>query len=91
MDTSRYFDTVNFAPRIKAPALVTLGFIDTIVPPVGVWIAFNQIPGAKELIPMVESDHNNRTPEKQGAWDARWHAVLDTLVKGGRFEPIAMP
>ena len=91
--TARYFDTVNFASRIKAPALVTLGFIDTIVPPVGVWIAFNQIPGPKELIPMIESDHNNRTPEKQGDWEKRWREVLATLVSGGSLTtvPTAMP
>jgi cephalosporin-C deacetylase len=89
MATARYFDVVNFAPRITAPALVTLGFIDTITPPVGIWIAFNQIRAPKELIPMIESDHNNRTPEKQGDWEARWRAVLDTLVKGGSFVPVA--
>jgi cephalosporin-C deacetylase-like acetyl esterase len=38
MDASRYFDTVNFAPRIKAPALVAMGFIDTTAPPVGIWV-----------------------------------------------------
>lgn len=89
MVTARYFDVVNFAPRIAAPALVTLGFIDTITPPVGIWTAFNQIRAPKELIPMIESDHNNRTPEKQGDWEARWRAVLDTLVKGGSFVPVA--
>ena len=63
MQTARYFDVVNFAPRITAPAVVTLGFIDTITPPVGIWTAFNQMKGPKEMIPMIESDHNNRTPE----------------------------
>jgi cephalosporin-C deacetylase len=87
MQTARYFDVVNFAPRITAAAVVTLGFIDTIVPPVGVWTAFNLMTGPKELIPMIESDHNNRTPEKQGDWEARWRAVLKTLVGGGTFVP----
>ena len=87
MQTARYFDVVNFAPRITAPAVVTLGFIDTITPPVGIWTAFNQMRGPKELIPMIESDHNNRTPEKQGDWEARWRAVLTTLVGGGTFVP----
>jgi cephalosporin-C deacetylase len=87
MQTARYFDVVNFAPRITAPAVVTLGFIDTITPPVGIWTAFNQMTGPKELIPMIESDHNNRTPEKQGDWEARWRAVLRTLVAGGTFVP----
>jgi hypothetical protein len=40
--------------------------------------------GPKELIPMIESDHNNRTPEKQGDWESRWRAVLKTLLSGGR-------
>jgi len=89
MKTALYFDTVNFAPRIKAPALVALGFIDTTAPPVGIWTAFNQIPGPKELIPMIESDHNNRTPEKQGAWNARSKEVLGILLNGGTFVPQA--
>jgi hypothetical protein len=36
---------------------------------------------------MIESDHNNRTPEKQGDWEARWRAVLKALVTGGTFVP----
>ncbi len=93
MDTARYFDVVNFTSRITAPAIVTVGFIDTITPPVGILIAFNQMKGPKELIPMIESDHNNRTPEKQGDWEKRWREVLASLVTGGRLAPVptAMP
>jgi cephalosporin-C deacetylase len=87
MATALYFDTVNFASRIKAPVLAALGFIDTIAPPVGIWTAIDQIPGAKEIIPMVESDHNNKTPEKQGAWQTRSKEVLDTILHGGTFTP----
>ena len=85
--TGLYFDTVNFASRIKAPSLVAIGFIDTVTPPVGIWTAFNQIPGPKEAVPMVESDHNNLTPQKQGAWTARSKEVLDTILHGGQFQP----
>jgi len=87
MATALYFDTVNFASRIKAPVLAALGFIDTIAPPAGIWTAIDQIPGAKEVISMVESDHNNKTPEKQGAWQARSKEVLDTILHGGTFAP----
>jgi cephalosporin-C deacetylase-like acetyl esterase len=87
METALYFDTVNFASRIKAPVLAALGFIDTLAPPAGIWIAVNQVPGAKEVIPMVESDHNNVTPEKQGAWDARSKEVLGLILNGGEFKP----
>ncbi len=86
-ETGAYFDTVNFASRIKAKALIAMGFIDTTAPPVGIWTAFDQIPGAKEAVPMIESDHNNITPQKQGAWDARSKEVRDLLLKGGAFVP----
>jgi cephalosporin-C deacetylase len=87
MKTAPYFDTVNFASRIQAPVLAAIGYIDVVCPPVGIWTAVNQIPGAKEVIPMVESDHNNITPQKQGAWDARSKEVLGILLNGGKFTP----
>jgi cephalosporin-C deacetylase len=67
--------------------LAALGFIDTIAPPTGIWIALNQVPGAKEVIGMVESDHNNITPQKQGAWDTRSKEVLGLILHGGEFKP----
>lgn len=87
MKTALYFDTVNFASHITAPALVAMGFIDTTAPPVGIWTDFNQIRGPKEVVPMIESDHNNRTPQKQNAFLQRSEEVLATIVHGGRFIP----
>lgn len=89
MKTALYFDVVNFTSRIRAPVLAAIGFIDTTAPPAGIWTAIDQVPGPKEVISMVESDHNNRTPEKQGAWTARSAEVLDTLLHGGEFKPRA--
>ena len=37
MQTALYFDTVNFATRIKAPVLAGMGSIDTISPPAGIF------------------------------------------------------
>ena len=85
--TALYFDTVNFASRIKAPTLLSVGFIDSIVLPAGLWTALNQIPAPKEVVPMVESDHNNITPQKQGAYLQRSEEVLATILHGGRFIP----
>jgi cephalosporin-C deacetylase len=87
METALYFDTVNFASRIKAPVVAAIGFIDTTAPPVGIWTAIDQIPGPKEVIGMVESDHNNRTPQKQGAYNARNKELLRILLNGGKVEP----
>jgi cephalosporin-C deacetylase-like acetyl esterase len=76
MKTALYFDPVNFASRIKTPLVAAIGYIDTTSPPAGIWTAVNQAQGYKEAISMIESDHNNRTPEKQGAWESRWREVL---------------
>jgi cephalosporin-C deacetylase len=87
MRTALYFDTVNFAPHITAATLIAMGFIDTTAPPAGIWTALDEIPAPKEAVPMIESDHNNITPDKQDAWLKRSEEVLATLVHGGRFIP----
>jgi cephalosporin-C deacetylase len=87
MNTALYFDTVNFASRIKAPVMAGLGFIDTISPPAGVWSMLNQIPGPVEALPMIESEHDNLTPEKGRACPARTTEILDTIMHGGQFTP----
>jgi cephalosporin-C deacetylase-like acetyl esterase len=90
MRTALYFDPVNFASRIKAPVLAAIGFIDTVSPPAGVFTALNQIPVAKEALPMIESEHNNLTPQKELNWDARSKEVLTLLLNGGEFKPVEL-
>jgi len=87
MKAAIYFDTINFASRIQAPVMAGMGFIDTISPPAGVWTALNQIPGPKEPLPMIESEHDNLTPLKGRACPARTNELLNLLVKGGEFKP----
>jgi len=83
MRTALYFDAVNFASRIKATALVAMGFVDTTSPPVGIWIAFNQIKGLKEAVPMIDSPHNNlATPAEQLPYTSRSAEWLNRLVHG---------
>lgn len=86
METSRYFDPVNFAPHIKAPTILAVGFIDTTAPPAGLWTVFNQLGGPKQIVPMIESAHNNKTPNKQGNYQARAKQALDILLHGGRLD-----
>jgi cephalosporin-C deacetylase-like acetyl esterase len=87
MNTARYFDTVNFASRIHAPVMAGIGFIDTTSPPAGIWTALNHIPGSKEPFPMIESEHDNYTPDKARACNERTKEILDVLVNGGEFKP----
>lgn len=91
MSAALYFDPINFASRIHAPVLAAIGFIDTISPPAGIWTALNQIPVSKEPLPMVESEHNNLTPQKELNWEARSKEVLGMLLNGGVFKPIELP
>lgn len=83
VQTAPYFDTVNFASRITATCLVSMGFIDDVAPPTGIWAAFNQIRGPKEAIPMVDSHHNHlATPAQQQPYTSRSAEWLNTLVSG---------
>ncbi len=87
MKTALFFDPVNFASRIKAPVLAGMGFIDTISPPAGIWTMLNQVHGPVEALPLIESEHDNLTPEKGRACLARTTDVLDVMVHGGQFMP----
>ena len=87
MKTALYFDTVDFASRIKAPVMAGFGFIDTVSPPAGVWTMLNQIPGPKEPVPVIDSEHDNYTYQKMEPCHARWDQILDLIVKGGVYEP----
>ena len=90
MTTALYFDTVNFASRIKAPVMAGIGFIDTISPPAGIWSALNQIAGPVEALRMIDSEHDNLTPDKSRPCTARTTEILDALVHGGAFTPAVM-
>lgn len=47
--TLAYFDGMNFAARAKAPALFSVGLMDTTCPPSTVFAAFNHYGGEKEI------------------------------------------
>jgi cephalosporin-C deacetylase len=48
-NTLSYFDGLNFAARAKAPALFSVGLMDTICPPSTVFAAYNHYAGSKEI------------------------------------------
>jgi len=90
METALYFDPVNFASRIKAPVMAGLGFIDTVSPPAGIWTALNQIQGGTEPLPLIESEHDNFTPDKGRACPARTQQILDSLRTGAKYYPTVL-
>jgi len=87
MNTALYFDPVNFASRIKASVMAGIGFIDTTSPPAGIYTALNQVRGPVEPLPMIESGHDNMTPQFSRACTVRTKEILDVIVKGGEFKP----
>lgn len=79
-ETGRFFDVVNFAPMIKAPALIGVGGIDTVCPPPGVFAAFNAIRAVKEVVYMPAADHmrdHSAYYQRSGVW-------MDALKNGRR-------
>jgi cephalosporin-C deacetylase len=90
MQTALYFDPVNFASRMKAPMMAGIGFIDTVSPPAGIWTALNQVPVPTEPLPLIESEHDNFTPEKGRACSARTQQILDSLRTGAQYHPTTL-
>ena len=91
--TAPYFDTVNCAARVKAQALVSMGFVDTVSPPAGNWAMFNQLRGPKEVAPLMEAAHDNQsTAEQQAPFKRRAEAWLVQLRNGqSPLPPVTRP
>jgi len=66
LEEARYFDCVNFATRIKAEAVFSAGFIDTICAPSSVYTAFNALPGPKQITNQPLVGHS-RSPQSEAA------------------------
>jgi cephalosporin-C deacetylase-like acetyl esterase len=75
IETSSYYDVVNFARRLKAPGLYSWGFNDETCPPTSMYSAFNVIAAPKKLMLALETGHNN-IPEQVAEVEA-W--LLSTL------------
>jgi cephalosporin-C deacetylase-like acetyl esterase len=78
IETSRYYDVVNFARRVKVPGLYSWGFNDETCPPTSMYSTYNVIPGPKKLLLALETGHNN-IPE-QVAEVQTW---LQTFLRTG--------
>ena len=55
--TTAYYDTVNFAKRIKVPGQYTWGYNDEVCPPTSTFSAYNQIKAPKQLFLELEANH----------------------------------
>ena len=77
--TTAYYDTVNFARRVKVPGHYTWGFNDETCPPTSMYAAYNQIKAPKQLMLALEANHPI-IPEQTAAV-ARWIGEFLKLAK----------
>jgi len=73
--TTGYYDTVNFAKRLKVPGYYIWGFNDETCPPTSTFAAYNVITAPKTLV--VEPEQFHTYPPEQGEAINNW--VVTTL------------
>lgn len=66
MNTSRYFDAINFAHRVKCPALVSPGLMETTCPASNVFAMCNLLAGPVEIVVLSEAGHQAPKTDKHG-------------------------
>ena len=57
VETSRYYDGINFARRITVPGWFSFGYNDEVVPPTSAFATYNVAGGKKEIHPYPETGH----------------------------------
>lgn len=62
VEAARYYDAVNFARRVRCPALVSVGFIDLLCKPSSVYAAYNQLQGPKLIMNGPLTGHGSGEP-----------------------------
>ncbi|MBI3650759.1 MAG: acetylxylan esterase [Acidobacteria bacterium] len=79
IETSKYYDVVNFARRLRVPGIYTWGYNDETCPPTSMYAAYNVISAQKKLLLQLEIGHSG-TPEMSERID-RW---LEAFLKTGQ-------
>ena len=77
VETSRYYDVVNFARILKTPGFYTWGYNDMVCPPTSMYSAYNVIAAPKELFLAQETGHYNY-PEQ---WVKAWEWMISELKR----------
>lgn len=77
----RYYDMMNFAPRITAPVAMTVGYIDRACPPTTVYAAFNNLGGEKSIYDDIAAGHTN-TPKATAYMRGKVHEHLTAQSQG---------
>jgi cephalosporin-C deacetylase len=73
--TTAYYDTVNFARRLRVPGFYYWGYNDTVTPPTSTFAAYNAIVAPKQLL--IQPDQGHMAPAAQQARIDQW--LLDQV------------
>ncbi len=57
VDTSKYYDVVNFARQLKVPGFYSFGYNDVTCPPTSMYAAYNVIQAPRTLFLVEETGH----------------------------------
>ena len=75
---SEYFELVYFAPGIKCPVMVGVGFSDRSCPPTGVYSFYNALPeGKKQIFNKIRNGHGDAPKEYS---PATWKFLADHIA-----------
>jgi cephalosporin-C deacetylase-like acetyl esterase len=88
--TSKYFDPVYFARRIKCPVLCGCGLRDELAPCSSVLAAFNQIAAPKQLVILPRAEHQDENGTQAAYTNIAYGQWLPALAKG-ETPPVKMP
>ena len=82
LQTLRYYDAVNFAPRIQCPTAIGIALDDEVCPPETSYAAYAQLNAPRELWLFPQSGHGNahEYPQKETTW-------LDQQITASRPTP----
>lgn len=81
-EAGRYYDIVNFTPRIRCPVLIGLGLLDEVCPAAGIFAAANQITSPTQILAFPAGGHQDEN-NSHGLWNkAVWEVWLPSLARG---------
>lgn len=81
-ETSKYFDPVYFARRIKCPTLCGVALRDDLAPPSSVFAAYNQITSPKDIVILANAAHQDENGSQQPYQKLLYGTWLPAIAQG---------
>ena len=79
LETAAYYDTVNFARRLKVPGIYSWGFNDETCPPTSMFAVYNTITSPKQILLGLEMGHANSAEQND-----RLNTWIERFLKEGK-------